>query len=161
MGFSLWKLKDKIEKLFLRAVYRRALVVATHLFLIMSANYFAFLIRFEGNIPTEEAGLFLRTLPLVVVVQFSCIASFGLNKGLWRYASIADLLTIIKAVSLSSVLLVLALYYLLGLHKYPRSVYIIDWLLLTMFMGGVRMQWRIFREFRSLKGSGKKRVLLI
>jgi FlaA1/EpsC-like NDP-sugar epimerase len=142
-------------------MYRRVLVVASHLVLIAFSNYLAFLIRFEGNIPPEETVLFLQSLPLVMLVQFGCISYFGLNKGLWRYAGIGDLLNIIKAVSLSSMILVMIIHFFLGIHNYPRSVYIVDWLILTMFLGGIRMQRRLLRELVMLNAGSGKRVLLI
>lgn len=161
MRSRLYRFMDGAQEAILSSVYRRVLVMATHLVVIAFSNYLAFSLRFEGNIPSVESGLFLKTLPLVMLVQFGCISFFGLNKGLWRYAGIADLLNIIKAVSLGSMILALIIYFFLGVHLYPRSVYIIDWLILTMFMGGIRMQRRVFREFGSLNADGKKRVLLI
>jgi len=160
MRSRLWKSISGFEKLVLNTVYRRTLVITAHIVLIVFANYAAFWLRFEGNIPADEYSLFLKTLPLVLAVQFSCISFFGLNKGLWRYAGIADLLTIFKAVTLGSVLSVFTIHFLLGLYSYPRSVYILDWLVLIMLMGGMRMQRRVLRELQSLNTVGKKRVVL-
>ena len=45
-----------------------------------------------------------------------------------------------------------------GLLAYPRSVFIIDALILICFLGGARLPWRLYHELRGFKRS--KRVLI-
>ncbi len=46
----------------------------------------------------------IATLPLILAVRFACFWYFGLYRGVWPFASIYDLYSIIKAVGVSSLL---------------------------------------------------------
>ena len=70
---------------------------------------------------------------------------FRLFEGLWRYTSIWDLRNIVAAVALSSAAYQVVVTQLFGL-SYPRSIPIIDSLLLIFLMGGVRLMRRVYRE---------------
>jgi len=98
---------------------------------------------------------------MIVLVRLGFFHFYGIDKGSWRYAGVRDLINIIKAVSLSSIALVMIIYFFLGFHQYPRSVYVIDWLILIFLIGGIRVHWRVVRELRFLETGDKKRVLLI
>ena len=60
---------------------------------------------------------------------------------LWRYASIRELLSIIGAVTLSSLLLMIYTY--VADVNLPRSIYLLSWLLTVIFIGGSRLGIRI------------------
>ena len=140
--------------------YRRRVVITTQIFIAILANYFAFFIRFEGNIPAYYFGLFLRFLPLLIVIRIVFLFTFKLEKGLWRYASVKDLTDISVTVTLGSGLffiIVRAAFRELG---YALSIYFLDWLLNVFMLGGVR----VFRRMHTRRGKklgAKKRVMII
>jgi O-antigen biosynthesis protein WbqV len=92
-----------------------------------------------------------------VVVQgtlvFAAVASvvfvsMRLYAGVWRYASLSDLMAILKAVSVT-VLVYLALMFLLTrLDAYPRSTLIINWFVLAALLGGPRFLYRLSKDRR-------------
>ena len=65
----------------------------------------AYYLRFNFEIPAESAGLMVRLLPLVVIIKMLTFYFFDLYKGMWRYTSITDLFSIIKAAVTSSLIL--------------------------------------------------------
>ena len=137
---------------------RRALVVGLHLTLIVMANYLAFLLRFDASIPPIYLQLWWQTLPWLVAVRALTFLPLKLYEGLWRYAGIWDLRNIVIGVSASS-----GLFYLLIAARsseagYPRSILVIDALLLILAMGGVRLGRRIYRELSHIDRD--KRVLI-
>jgi FlaA1/EpsC-like NDP-sugar epimerase len=80
---------------------------------------------------------------------------------MWQYASIGELYGILKATTTSSVLMVLCIY-TIDLPHLPRSVYILTWLLISGFIGGSRLGWRILRDYLvSQKNSQGKNALII
>jgi len=81
---------------------RRLIAVAADLCLAAGAYYIAHLIRFEGEIPSTFLGLLLRTLPLLLLIRGVCFVALGLYRGVWAYASITDLLAILKSVTAGS-----------------------------------------------------------
>jgi FlaA1/EpsC-like NDP-sugar epimerase len=127
-------------------MYRRPLIVAFHIGLIMLSNYQAFWLRFDGAIPTEKMVLFYRDLPWLVVIRALMFTPFCLYHGLWRYTGLWDLCNIIAGVLSSTIVFAALVYWGFGLTNYPRSVVIIDAVLLICFMGVLRLGRRLYRE---------------
>jgi len=139
--------------------WRRPLIVAIDVGLIVFANYLAFVLRFDGAIPLEEIGTFQATVLWLVGIRGVAFALFGLNEGLWRYTSIWDLQKILSGVLSSTIVFYGWVYWVLGINDYPRAVLVIDAILLVGLLAGVRLPARIFRDqvlFRR-----KKRVLVV
>lgn len=138
----------------------RLSVIAADAFLIVISYYLAFWLRFDGRIPPDAAAAFWNTLPLVFLVRFATFVFFRLYAGVWRYASINDLLSIVKAVSVGTGLLVMPVFFF-GIPGYPRSIFLIDWALMVMFLGGVRFALRALREMTPRFLRGGKRILIV
>ncbi len=132
-------------------IYRRTVSVVAHLGLTVVSTYVAFWLRFDGEIPEEYLLALETTLPTVVAVRALTFVPFRLYEGLWRYTSIYDLRNIISGVVLSSVIVFALTDTGLGLIRSPRSVLIIDAILLICMMGGIRLSRRIYREFSRLE----------
>lgn len=139
---------------------RRIVVAIVHLLHAAIANYLAFLVRFEFFIPSQHLSQFISYLPLLLVVRLVFYLQAGLHKGLWRYSSTEDLIKIVWSTTLGSLVFMVAVRYLFGDTLYPRSIYVIDWLLLIMISGGSRLFMRIFIKHLQSESSGK-RILLI
>ncbi len=139
---------------------RRLLILITDLALIITAYFLAFWLRFDGNIPAEQMALFINTLPLVIIIRTAALLYFRLYSGMWRYASINDLVSIVKAVSVGSAVLVLPVFFA-HVPGYPRSVFIIEWFLLIVFLGGSRFVIRLLREFSPRLLHPGRRVLVV
>jgi FlaA1/EpsC-like NDP-sugar epimerase len=97
---------------------------------------------------------------------FSLIAagvfwSMRLYGGVWRYASLNDLMAITKSVSLV-ILIFLPLMFLLNrLEWIPRSTPIINWFVLLALLGGPRFLYRFFKDRqtgRPVGAEGGRRV---
>jgi FlaA1/EpsC-like NDP-sugar epimerase len=133
-------------------------VVLVHWVLIALSAYLACSLRFDGDIPAPIVAIYLRTLPWVIVIRSLIFLPFGLYDGLWKYTGVWDLSRIVLAVLTSSVVLYAPLYSPLGPEGFPRSIVIIDSLLLISFLGGVRLIRRMVLTVpRSVSG---KRVLI-
>jgi FlaA1/EpsC-like NDP-sugar epimerase len=101
------------------------------------------------------------TLPVVVGIQLFSFQICGLYRGIWRYASFHDLRRMAVALALSSA--VIALTLLLWQKSVPRSLLIIDPLLLMVFMASGRIFYRWWKEelpLNELRGQGKPVILL-
>ncbi|WP_447979343.1 polysaccharide biosynthesis protein [Candidatus Nitrospira bockiana] len=139
--------------------WRRPLIVILDIALIALANYLAFWLRFDGLIPATEKRLFLQMLPWLVVIRGLAFFVFRLNEGLWRYTSIWDLQRIVGGVLTSTVAFYYAVHVAMGVTDYPRSIFIIDSMLLIGFITGVRLPSRLLRE--KVIYRKKKKVLII
>lgn len=147
-----------MRRLKLLFTYRRPLVVVLHLALIVLANYLAFWLRFDGAVPADEIELFVQMLPWLLVIRGVIFFPCRLYEGLWRYASIWDLRNIIGGVLASSLMFFALVRWGLGLTQYPKSVFLIDSVLLVSLLGGIRLMGRIYRELGQL--DREKRVLI-
>jgi FlaA1/EpsC-like NDP-sugar epimerase len=108
----------------------------------------AYWLRFNLNMPAEFQAAALTTLVWVVPLQAVAFWRFGLYRGIWRFASLPDLKRIVLAIGLAALLIPLVLI-LFGVSAVvPRSVLILDPLLLVILMGGSRMAYRAWKEHR-------------
>ena len=80
----------------------------------------------------------------------------GLYRGIWRYASTQDMIAIVRAVTLALLIFLPITFLVTRLEDLPRSVLLIDWLLLVFMLAGPRMAYRVFRDrgFRHLLERG-------
>ncbi|MCC6658295.1 MAG: polysaccharide biosynthesis protein [Rhodocyclaceae bacterium] len=110
----------------------------------------AYWLRFNLDIPqTYLRGMFDGLL-WVLPVHGAVFVAFGVYRGMWRYVSVKDLQRIVLTVGLAAVL-VGACVFMFQLRDLPRSVLILQPLLLIMAMGGTRFLYRAWRE-RQLYG---------
>ena len=142
-----------------RRLFLWATEVVIDIVLIALSGYLAFLVRFEGAVG-EYHNHYTGTIAIVIAYRLFFFHWFGLYKGLWRYATIQDLISIVKAVSVSSVAVVFTLYFLLH-HGYPRSIFILDWLITLFLIGGFRFVIRVLREFRYRRSREGRQVLIV
>jgi FlaA1/EpsC-like NDP-sugar epimerase len=147
----------KFEAIIIR--WRRPLIITLDFALVILANYLAFWLRFDGDIPAEQRDLFVHMLPWLVLIRGVAFILFRLNEGLWRYTSLWDLQRIAGGVFTSTLVFYGWIHWGLGMAEYPRSVVIIDSILLIGFLVAVRLLSRVLRE--RLVWRQKKRVLIV
>jgi FlaA1/EpsC-like NDP-sugar epimerase len=124
--------------------------------LLTAALYGAFSVRFEFNIPSYYVNSFLRMVPYALLTKVACFFFFDLYRGMWRYTSISDLLNIIKAATLSSLLIATFIAFKTRFIGYSRSVILIDWFLTILFIAGFRLVVRLFFESFTTDKSGHR-----
>ena len=138
--------------------YRGAVIWLFHMGLAVASSYIAFAVRFDGNVPPNYGALWRDSLATLLVARGTMFVAFRLYEGLWRYTSVRDLLNILLSVGLSSLTFLAFIEEIVGLTHYPRSILLIDALLLIGFSGGVRLIARAHRDL--VAGTGGRRVLI-
>jgi len=109
--------------------------------------YIAYFMRFDWYVPEVELAVFISLLPLIFVSRAIAYLSFGFYSRIWEYASLEDLILIIKAVAAGSCLLLFSIFiYSNPPVSLPRSVPIIDFVLLITLIGGSRLVWRLWNQ---------------
>ena len=141
--------------------YRSILVVCTQLSLIALANLSAFALRFDGEISPFYLQLFLQGLPIVLAIFGLGTFVFGIQQGLWRYVGLHDLGRILWASIASSAVSFVVLQWVLGWVAYPRSVIILTGLLGGLYLAGIRLAVRWFREWLQVLSPSARRVLIV
>lgn len=110
---------------------------------VMVAYILAYLLRFDGHIPTLQWINIKNTLPYVIPIKLSCFFMLGLYRGMWRYTSLTDLNNVVKASALSSILIIAIILFAHRFVGYPRSVFLIDMFLTFLLVGGIRVFIRL------------------
>jgi UDP-GlcNAc:undecaprenyl-phosphate GlcNAc-1-phosphate transferase len=140
---------------------RRIFEVLLDVILILLAYWCAYAVKFGALSGSAAWRLFLRTLPVLVFVKMASFLVMGVYRGIWRYTSLDDLIVFAKAVVLSSVLSVLAVLFAFRFEGFSRTVFIIDGVLMFMFLAGSRMAFRLFRQVIPVARSREGRRVLI
>lgn len=125
---------------------------------VILAWWLAYLFRFNFEIPAFYVVSLKETLPWVVPIQAASFFWFGLYREVWRYVSLHDLRSILYAVLTAATAVPLALFMLQILAGVPRSVLLLDPILLLFMLGGSRITYRVWKEKRlfgknTLKGN--------
>lgn len=123
----------------------------------------AYLLRFNFDLPQNFLSEMWRTLLWVAPLQSIIFWYMGLYRGIWRFASVADLRRIFVAVLLAATLIPLVLWMFRVDAVIPRSVLIIDPILLLLAMGGNRLIYRLWKEqglFGTIKLEGEPVLVL-
>jgi FlaA1/EpsC-like NDP-sugar epimerase len=112
------------------------------------AWFLAYLLRFNFSIPSEFVDSLVQTLPVAAGLQALVFVYIGLYRGVWRFASVSDLKQIVLSVGLSAVMIV-AVFFMLKLDIIiPRSVLVLDPILLILMMGGSRFTYRAWKDYQ-------------
>jgi len=128
-----------------RHIYKNFLIVlAIDVFLVAFAWYFANLLRFNFDIPLDSMAAITRLVPIILGTKMVIFYLFDLYKGMWRYTSMVDLLNIIKASGISSLLVVTLVAFTHGLAGFARAAFIIDWGLTIFLIAGYRLGIRLY-----------------
>ena len=143
---------------------RSAAALAHDIVAAAVAWYLAYWLRFNTEIPQYIIPNMVSAMLWVTPLQTAIFFGSGMYRGIWRYASVADLQRIAMAVGLST--LMIALVLLLLPHQeppVPRSVILLDPILLILLLGGSRLGYRVWKErrLRNLLGSPGMPVVIL
>ncbi len=133
------------------------------LFAAYAAWVLAYLLRFNFGIPVEFMPSLTHVMLWAVPLQVFLFVQFGLYKGIWRFASLPDLQRVLKAVMVASLIVVTILFMFKPVNFVPRSVLVLNPLLLILIVGGSRFIYRAWKD-HTLYGHAQMRgepVLLL
>lgn len=131
------------------------------LLMVPVAWLLAYWMRFNlQQVPPEFLNTALRTLPLLMLVCGVVYWAFGLYRGVWRFASLPDLVRITKAVLAATVVAMLALFVYNRGDQVPRSVPLLFLLFQLTLLSGPRLLYRWLKDHRLALHSGA-RVLIV
>ncbi|MDH5747814.1 MAG: polysaccharide biosynthesis protein [Rhodospirillales bacterium] len=101
----------------------------------------------------EDFSYYTDQLLIQGTIAFSLIAAgvfwfMGLYRGVWRYASMNDLIAITRAVSIVILIFLATMFLWIRLESLPRSIPFINWFVLMALLGGPRFLYRLFKDRR-------------
>ncbi len=140
---------------------RRIFEVLLDVMLVVLAYWSAYALQFGPFSDSPAWKLFLRTLPVMVVVRLGAFLVFGVYRGIWRYTSMDDLLAFAKAVAAGSILSMLVILFKFRFQGFSRAVFLVDALVMLLFLAGSRVAFRFFRKVLASGVSPHGRRVLI
>lgn len=142
----------------------RALAAFTHDIAVATIVWLmAYWIRFNFDIPATFLTTMWLNLLWVIPLQASSFFAFGLYQGVWRFASIPDLKRILKAIGVGGLLIASIYLMLKPFGVIPRSVLLLNPILLLLAMGASRFAcraWKEHHQYGALIGKGKPVIVL-
>ena len=140
---------------------RRIFEVLLDVMLVVLSYWSAYALKFGPFSDSPAWKLFLRTLPVLVVVRLGAFLVFGVYRGIWRYTGMDDLLAFAKAVAAGSVLSMLVILFKFRFQGFSRAVFLVDALVMLLLLAGSRVAFRFFRKvLPSGTPSNGRRVLI-
>ncbi|WCL47826.1 polysaccharide biosynthesis protein [Leptospira sp. GIMC2001] len=143
---------------------RRYLVFPFDFVFMVVSFFLAHWIRYENFSFLEDRNLFFTSLVIVVSVRSVIFLLSGIYRSIWSYASIHDLVEIIKTTLLSSLVSTTMLLFYNRFSQLSRMVPILDTLLLLSFLCIRSFSWRMIRDeiFKANRNTaGTKPVILV
>ncbi len=140
---------------------RRIFEVGLDVLLIGLSYYAAYILIFGAFENSATWSLFIKSLPIIIVLKLFAFLVVGVYRGIWRYTSVRDLVTFTKGVALGSAFSVLALLLIYRFEFYSRAIFVVDAVLLLIALAGSRMAFRFFRQLLPTVISGDERRILI
>ncbi len=138
---------------------RLALVLPIYWMIYAACFVFAYLLRFDFEVPDPRAEELLAALPWVMVVKTSLLMAAREWRRRHRYTTIADVKSLMVLTCAGSGILLL-LNAILG-WGVPRSVILMDVLLNIVSIGGLRVGLRVWHDVaRSGRGRKQQRTLI-
>lgn len=143
----------------LRHFRNRIWVIAFDICMVAFAWFGAYWLRYDG-IPDDMLVFKNSTnvYPIILITQSISYWLFGLYRGVWRFASMPDLMRLIKSVAFGTAVSLIILFTATRLQNIPRSVFPLYAMLLVLILGGARFAFRYVKDSTISLG---KRILII
>jgi len=127
------------------------------IFAVLLSWIMAYILRFNFNVPEYYFTQLWQVFPYLIIPQSIFFIYIGLYKGLWRFASLADLKRIIFGALFSFfLLLIISQFFFI-----PKSIILLFPILLVLTLGTNRFLYRFYKEGNFLKNKLATPILII
>ena len=125
--------------------------------------YIALLLRLDLDESRISYSAFVLWGSILVTLRVVALVYFKAHTGLWRYVSVPDLISVVKATTAATIVFTAFGLIFAESLEIPRSIYLIEWGAHIFLAGGLRTVVRISRE--RIKDAGdqapKRRIVII
>lgn len=145
----------------LELTYKRHMVLVMLDFILISfAYYLSYRLRFDGLEFSFYFQVFLKSLPVIIGCKIIVFFLMGIYRGLWGFISTNDVYLYMRASIVASLASIAAVTIIYRFQDFSKGLFIIDWVLTTGLMLGVRGSFRIFLETQKRKTLSGDKVLI-
>ena len=143
-------------------------LILADIVLLAIAYFLAYIVRFEAHVGASELLVIKQTIVPIVLCKLVVFYFFNLYRGMWRYTGIIDLLNVIKAVFVSSLIIITVVLMLSRFQGFSRSIFIIDALFSLILIAGIRLAIRFLLSTATfslnkngINGNEHKKMIII
>jgi len=140
---------------------RISILMGIDILIIWLSVYSSYLFRFDGDVPSDYTP---QLVLYMVVSTLLCTISmyyFKLYNRVWQYASVGEIVSILKAVVVGCIASYLVTYILSGWQRVPISIFLRAFETILLLMGGSRFAWRVVRDNWVVKNNRNRKALII
>ncbi|RAP77476.1 polysaccharide biosynthesis protein [Paenibacillus montanisoli] len=130
------------------------------LIMVWVSLYLAYALHFEGNIPDEYGSQYFIYSGSATIISIACMYLFKQYKQVWLYASVSEMLSVLRTILLSCTLSYLTIQ-LISDQSIPTYVLINNFETLLFLTIGSRLAWRVAKTFYIRKQHEQKTALII
>ena len=130
-----------------RRINRRIATVAVHdVFMAALSFELAVWFRYQTYGKPQDFFFLWHGTAIFTVVCALVFWRMGLYRGIWHYASLSDLIAIVKAVTLAILIFLPVMFVLDRLENFPRSAMFLNWPVLVVFLMASRLLYRFSKD---------------
>lgn len=107
----------------------------------------SYLFRFYNHIPQEYVMQMVVYGLISTVAIGGSLVYFGLYRRMWQYASIGEIISVLKAIVVGAILSYAVAFVILP-QRVPLSIEVRSMETILLLVGGTRFFWRVFRNDR-------------
>lgn len=147
----------------IKGIYKRFFVFCHDLAWVPITILVAYWLRLNlGMIPRNWLHALIELIGAALILHGLTFWLFGCYRGIWRFASIPDLLRLFKAVLVGAVATTVLVFMLGRLQNIPRSVLVLYPVLLLGVLSAMRVAYRALKDHSfKLDFENKTRALLV
>lgn len=153
--------------------FRKQIIMLAHIAAFALSLMMAFLLAFNMQFQREWfLAQYPKFLIFFIIIKLVVFGYFRQFQGWWRFVSISDLLSIVKASLISTLVLVVLWFSILTIEPVrmklqelttvSQSIFLLDMFATIVLLGGLRMAVRLYHEEFLTEAGGKlKRFLIV
>lgn len=139
---------------------RKMLLIVLDIAIVVVSIYTSYYMRFEGGIPPEYSRQLWIYMAVSACLGTICMVLFRLYNRIWQYASVGEIVSILKAVTVACTASYLLAWGISG-STVPLSVVLRTYETILLLMGGSRFLWRMIRDNYYKKKDHQGRAMII
>lgn len=137
---------------------RSFLTLVHDLFIVALSLQLSIFLRLAEDISLLPTPVIVFNTSLYILFGLAVFLGKHIYRGMWRYSSVGDLISISASVTYITLLYVSVSFVLPQNLSLPRSTPLINWFVLTAFLGAPRLIYRLYRQQRNKLSSNQSNV---
>ena len=126
---------------------KKIFITIFHDFLIFSLSFFiALLLRLDWDNSVDLMNSLWIFCLLYASTNIFVLHYFGLYHGIWRYASIHEIVSIFKSITISTLIIILSFFLIFRLENIPRSFPFLLFIVSLFGVTGPRIFYRFLKD---------------